>query len=165
VVQLGAFPLVKGCVVRGGVEPPTFRFSGCCVSAGHSTSRTRACDPRATSVLDHDRLRQPGGVTVGSQVRQRGGDLGIPAVNRMQVPIGATREACPRRRIRSLTVAPVAAAGVWPVRRRSWKRNPGMAAVTRARSRRRRYAAPGPALPAPGSALGRPPGTPAPSQP
>ena len=33
------------------------------------------------------------------------------------------------------------------------------------RSRRRRYAAPGPALAAPGSALGCPPGTPAPSQP
>jgi hypothetical protein len=46
-------------------------------------------------MLDHDRLRQPGGITVGSQIRQRSRDLGIPAVNGVQVPV--------RRHRRSVT--------------------------------------------------------------
>ena len=45
-------------VVRGRVELPTFRFSGTRVPAGHSPSAVLPCDPRATSVLHHDRPRQ-----------------------------------------------------------------------------------------------------------
>ena len=58
--------LVK-LVVRGRVELPTFRFSGSSVPAGLSMRTALACDPRATSVLNHDRLGQLRRITVSRQ--------------------------------------------------------------------------------------------------
>src|SRR5262249_7629992 len=46
-------------VVRGGGEPPTFRFSRTRVPGGHSPGLVSACDPRATSLHPHSQLVPP----------------------------------------------------------------------------------------------------------
>jgi hypothetical protein len=68
-------------VVRDRIELSTFRFSGSRVSAGPSVYTDVVCDPRATSVLDHDRLRKLRRVTMSSQSRQGSGDFSIAAID------------------------------------------------------------------------------------
>jgi len=65
-------------VVRGGVEPPTFRFSGIGICPGQGRDKQSACTARALSVLRHDRLGQPCCVPVGGQLGQRRGYFRIP---------------------------------------------------------------------------------------
>jgi hypothetical protein len=88
---------------------------------------------KRSSVLGHDRPQQLQGVAMGGQLRERRGYLGVAAINGVQYRLDAAGDACPSRRIRSSAVAPVAAARVWPVCRRSWNWNPGMPALRRAR--------------------------------
>ena len=53
------------------------------VRAGLPDGKACLCDPRATSVLHHDRPRTLRRVAVLSQLRQRHGDLGIPPIYRL----------------------------------------------------------------------------------
>ena len=69
-------------MVRGGVEPPTFRFSGTRVPAGHSPNPAPSCDAHATSVLHHDRPRKLRRISVSRQFGQRRGYLGVTAIHR-----------------------------------------------------------------------------------
>ena len=57
----------RSVVVRDRIELSTFRFSGSSVPAGLSMHTVLSCDPHATSVLYHDRLRQLRRITVSRQ--------------------------------------------------------------------------------------------------
>ena len=65
---LAGTPLIAGHAqaARPVVEPPSSAPPAGLTLKG--ASPVRACDPRATSVLEHDRLGQPGGATMSSQV-------------------------------------------------------------------------------------------------
>ncbi len=79
--------MFRDCVVRGGVEPPTFRFSGIGTFPGQRGKEQAACTARALSVLNHDRLRQPGGIAMSGQLRQRRRYLRVPTFDSVQVAV------------------------------------------------------------------------------
>ena len=81
------FVLVKS-VVRGRIELPTFRFSGIRDSADQPHCRALSCDPRATSMLDHDRPGQLRRITMSRQIGQRRSYLSVTAIDSVQVTIG-----------------------------------------------------------------------------
>jgi len=75
-------------VVRDRIELSTFRFSGSSVPADLSMYASPARDPRATSVLCHDRLGKLRRIAACGQLGQGRSDLGVTAVDRVQIAVG-----------------------------------------------------------------------------
>ena len=83
-----------------------------------------SCDPRATSVFDDDRSRELHRVPASGQFAELVGQFTVPSVHRVRYRIAADDDECPSRFLRSASAAPVLAASVWPVWRRSWNDTP-----------------------------------------